>query len=405
MDYKAEITDPNDMASQFARKIALESHNNCPAITVRPHDARNWRGGTGVLWAKHVLEAMLQSHNSIGRSVMLEEMENDGAGGKPQFFTLHGSDRAFSGLGWEVIVMCDHDFWRSGRFPAYICNQIDTKGLTPQNFRLFKAMMEGYGLALQRSGLANITGEIAICPNQITAFCDQNSPSQLIVTWGAAVVGLSHCDRLIDGYLIEPGMDIVGLLENGYRCNGGTWLTRLVLTKWGPSIDAIRNNPEAMDFIEMLTIPSVSYSSFLRVLIGWNPDASLRPPAGRVYGIAHITGGGLAKFQEALPNGIGACLDEMPRPPEVLLQAQRYAAEKMTLSDEAAYRTFHGGCGMMLVCHPDDTSNIIRLAHAHRHVACHVGKTCWSPTKEIRVTSRFRAKLGTKIWPLLPDAK
>ena len=78
MDYKAEITDPNDMASQFARKIALESHNNCPAITVRPHDARNWRGGTGVLWAKHVLEAMLQSHNSIGRSVMLEEMEKSG---------------------------------------------------------------------------------------------------------------------------------------------------------------------------------------------------------------------------------------------------------------------------------------------------------------------------------------
>jgi hypothetical protein len=164
--YRQEIIDPNDRASRFAKEIGFQSHRNCPAVTIIPHQPGNFRGPVGYVWKRHVLEQMLAGAENPAESwVMAEAAENDGAGGKPQFFSLVGTPEVFRGLGWEIITMTADDFARTGRFPAIIVNELNAKRITAENFHLLQATFEGYGEALRQAGLVNITGEIAASGN------------------------------------------------------------------------------------------------------------------------------------------------------------------------------------------------------------------------------------------------
>jgi phosphoribosylaminoimidazole (AIR) synthetase len=350
--YKVEVIDPGDRASRFAKEIGFLSHQNNPAVIIVPHEPNNFRGPVGWLWRKDIQERMGYTENGDGINWdIMEEMENDGAGGKSQFFTLIGTREVFHNLGWEIIAMTADDFARSGRLPIIICNELQAKRITERNFHLVEELFTGYGQALKESNLVNITGEIAIMKHSITAFCDTKVDDQLIVTWGASCVGLASKELLLNPANIKPGMTIVGFEDPGYRCNGGTFFTNLILREFGPEIERIINNPDAMDFVMKLTAPSKSYAKTVCRLVGWNSDGTPGEPLADIKGIAHITGGGLGKFQELLPAGVGAHLDYMPLPAEVLLEAQKMSQKypDLALTDEDCYRTIHGGCGMLLV--------------------------------------------------------
>jgi len=391
-NYKTEVIDPGDRASQLAKEVCFGSHKNCPAVKIIAHQPGNFRGPVGFNWKPHILRAMAEGTEISWE--LLEEIETDGAGGKPQFFALIGTPEVFHGLGWEVICMTADDFARSGRFPAIMNNTVDVKRVTEKNFHLVKALFKGLGEALQVAGLINITGEFAIMKHSVTAFCDTGEDGQLVLNWGASCLGLCHRDKLIDGSKIKPGMPIVGFEEDGYRCNGGTFFTNLILVHWGPEIGKILGNRAALEFARKLTIPSVYYGKTLTRANGWNPDGSATDPIVKMAGIAHITGGGIwAKFGELLPEGVGAKLDKMPRPPEVLLEAQEmswnYPALKLT--DLRAHGTLHGGCGMLVVCETEkDAKTLIEEAAKDGIRARRVGQTIESDTREILIQSRFK---------------
>jgi len=416
--YKEKVINPGDLGSKLAHKICAESYDNNPAVMVVPHLPGNFRGPTGFLWRGHILSDMMkytihregENRGKVKDWTVLEEIENDGAGGKPQFFTLLGEKEAFRGLGWEIITMTADDFARSGRFPAVIVNQMDTKEITDRNFPLFQAVMEGYGEALKSARLVNLTGELAIMKHSITAFCDDGSDEQFILTWGAACVGLAHRDLLIDGSKIRPNMSIIGFSEFGYRCNGGTFFTNLILKKFGPKIEQILKNRQALNFVKDLTVPSQSYAWTISRLLGWDHRARGWPlekiekgPLVRIYGIAHITGGGVwGKFGELLPEGVGARLHSMPAPAPVLREAQDLSWKTDDrLTDWRAYSTLHGGCGMLLVCHPDDAGKIIIEARKDGVFAQIVGKTVEAKNNLITIKSRFRE--GKTLYSIEPE--
>ncbi len=384
--YKKEIVDPGDRASQLAKDICFQSHHNCPAVKIIPHQPDSFRGPVGFIWQKHILKQMAQSN-------MFQEVENDGAGGKTQFPALIGTPEVFQGLGWEIIAMTADDFARTGRFPAVIDNEINIKKITKENFLLFESLMQGYGAALKESGLVNITGETAVMQHSITAFCDTNSDEQLVSTWGASCIGLAHRDLLIDGLKIKPDMPIVGFWEPGYRCNGGTFFTNLIIEKFGPDIKEIIENSEAIRFVKKLCVPSKSYAKTICRLIGWNPDASVDKPLAEIAGIAHITGGGIwNKFGEILPKSVGVNLHSMPQPAEVLLEAQKLSWDTDNrLTDKQAYGTLHGGCGMLIIAEKEsDAEIIIKEAKKDGIQAQIVGETTKSEDSEIVIQSRFK---------------
>jgi phosphoribosylaminoimidazole (AIR) synthetase len=396
--YTREIVDPNDRASQLGRDVCTRSYKNSPAAIIIPHQPGNFRGPVSFLWTQKVLQEMLEGIQLEGVELVnwrvAQSVENDGAGGKPQFFTLIGDRIVFTGLGWEIICMTAEDLSRSGRFPVMIDNVLDVKTVTEENFHLVQALFDGFEEALHIAGLINITGETAIMQNSVTAFCDVHSPKQLIVNWSASCIGLCRRDRLIDGSGIKPGMPIVGFGEDGYRCNGGTLHTKLILAHWGPKIEKVLGDKGALDFVRKLTVHSVYYGKTIARANGWNPDGSAQDPIINMAGIAHITGGGVwKKFGEMLPDGIGAKLDKMPKPPDVLLEAQEisWSHEGLELLDLRAYGTFHGGCGMMIVCATErDAELLIDEAAKDGIRAQRIGETTESLKGEIIIHSQFK---------------
>ncbi len=383
--YQTEVINPGDRASQLGKDVCYSSHGNNGAVRIVAHQPGNFRGPVGFRWQRHILEQMIEG-------AILEEVENDGAGGKPQFFTLVGTPEAMAGLGWEIITMCADDFARSGRLPVIMANDLNVKRITEANFPLVEALFTGYGAALKRAQLVNITGEVAVMKHSITAFCDTGDDEQLVCTWGGTCIGLSHRDMLLDGSQIRPGMHIVGLGEHGYRCNGGTVLTNIVLLRWGPDIRQIMANPDAIQFVHRLTAPSESYAQSVCRILGWQSDGSVGAPLARVAGIAHITGGGVwGKFGELLPDGIGAQLHSMPRPADVLLHAQELSlGTEYEISDWQAYGNFHGGCGMLIIVDPEDSGRLIQELRQDNINAQLVGQTIESADNEVTIKSRFR---------------
>jgi len=393
MDYKKEIIDSGDNISRVAHQINMNSFNNCPAIKVVPHQPGNFRGAVGIRPADHILQQMLLGNMSI-------EIQNDGAGHKPQFFAISNEEEDFMQLAWEVITMTIDDLARTGCFPVSIACDLQAKKITRENVHLAEAMFKGFGDILKQTGIVCTTGESAIMKHSITSFFDYDdlAPDYLLTTMSGTAMGFSHKDALIDGSGIKAGMPIVGFWEPGMRCNGASWMIDLIKEVFigkdcprSKMMARMQKSSEAMEFIRMLTIPSQSYAKLITRLVGWQQDGSLGNSLAGIEGIAHITGGGVvSKLGEILPGKMGAYLDKMPMPCDLLLQAQALSERTgLYLSDERAYETFHGGCGMMVVANSDkDADTIIKEAYKDNVSARVIGETIESGV--ILIKSKFR---------------
>lgn len=396
--YQHQVVMPGDRASRYAKKVCAESYKNCKAVHIVPHDPGNFRGPVGFVWQHALLEEMakyrVDNNGEIQSWRLLEAVENDGAGGKPQFFALVGTKEVLHDLGWEIIEMVAADFARSGRFAAVIDNEMNLQRITDDNFQYFQAVMDGYADHLAQSRLVNITGEIAVMRNSITAFCDAQSDSQLVLTWGASCIGLARKKFLITGGNIRPKMPIVGFWEPGYGCSGGGFLSDVVMRTWGPSAGVVQESQAAREFAAKLCVPTKPLARTVTRIVGWNDDGSEGVPMAKIAGIAHITGGGVwEKLRDILPMNVGAVLDSMPKPAEVLLEAQELSCrhEDLLLTDYDAYGTLHGGCRMLLVCKTTkDAEIVIGEAEKDSIKAQVVGRTVESGINKITIYSRFK---------------
>ncbi|MFA6454944.1 MAG: AIR synthase-related protein [Patescibacteria group bacterium] len=390
-DYFKETIEPGDLVSSLAKKINDASLGNNEILRPIVKKRGSFRGMVCINWSKAVLEMM-------SRDEMYMIPQNDGAGHKPGCFTLLSSPRHFYFLGREIIEMCYEDIVRDGGLPvAMLANQIDFKRITEENLSLIRALLTGYGMALKETMTMNITGENATMKLAITTFCDDGSPEQLILTWTGTALGIGHVDKEIDGSAIEPDMPIVGLNEEGARCNGYTKLITIGTKKWG-KVSSVKLLPTpALHYFEELCRPSVNYSRTITRVHGWLPDGNIKKADVAITGIAHITGGGVwSKLGEILPQGIGAELKYMPEPPTVLQLAQKISyevqgADLTPITDLDAYGDFHGGCGLLVIVKDLEDADLLISEAKKDGVAGHVvGSTTRSNSSEIMIRSRFQ---------------
>lgn len=353
---------------------------------------------------------MCNNFDSLGRRkrhpFLSAVAQNDGLGGKPQFSALINTPEAMRRLGHDLIAMAADDM--RGCLPVRVDNEICAQRITAENLYLFEALMDGYSDACKLAGLVNVTGELAIMCNQIGGFSDRKSDDQLVLTWTASCTGLLYRGYNLALRKVTANMPIVGLIEDGYRCNGGGWLTNLLLAYYG-SLKAVLDNQEAMDFVASLTIPSEIYCKALARAMGWTPKATIGEPKADIRAVAHITGGGLGKLSEALPEDLGAYLDNMPDPPKVLLRAQEMSwsgssvPDDLKLTDEKGYTTLHGGCGMMVVTANDEEARkLIKAVGRYGIKAQVVGQTKFMAggNKKVTVVSRYLLNNGQLIYPV-----
>lgn len=378
--YIEEVVSPGDKASKLARKICVDSFLNSAVVEVIQGDRRGeFRGADDFRWRGYILAGML--HGDYAMTV-----QNDGAGGKTNFTALKGNRTAYKQAGWEIIAMNADDIVRDGGLPVIMTNELNAKRITAKNFHLFVAFMNGYARALRLTRMINFTGETAVMKYSITNPFDVNDSKTIVFTLGGTCIGLTHKGKKINTENVRPGMYIVGLIDPGYRCNGGTKLTEIGLAGSG------NNVYEA--FLRDLTMPSKCYAPLITRVHGWKRDGRITDPIVKIAGIAHITGGGLwKKLSEILPYDVGARLDNMVAAPAVLLVAEylsKHNDKVAPIPALDAYSIFHGGCGMMVICETEeDAGKLVNVANRSSYQARIIGRTTRSKRNEILVKCGF----------------
>ncbi len=212
--------------------------------------------------------AMFEVPAGMRRPVLVSS--TDGVGTKTEIARLLGR---FDTIGQDLVAMCADDVVCHGASPAFFLDYVAVGRLHPERIA---QIVGSIGDACATIGCALIGGETAEHPGvmaddefDMAGFC----------------VGFAERDELIDARLSRPGDVIIGLASSGLHSNGYSLVRKLI-------------GSGQLTLNDELLTPTRLYAPAVLALVG-----ELRDRRQRIGGLAHITGGGLARN---LPRAIGA---------------------------------------------------------------------------------------------------
>ena len=270
---------------------------------------------------------------------------NDGVGTKLKLAIEH--DR-HDGVGVDLVAMCVNDLVVQGAEPLFFLDYFASATLdAPIAERVIAGIAEGCRLA----GCALIGGETAEMPGMY-------APGDYDLAGFS--VGAVERNRLLTGATIAPGDVLLGLASSGVHSNGFSLVRRLAADR-GWRLDRPALFDQDVLLIDALMAPTRIYVRTLLPLL----------QAGRIKGLAHITGGGLLEnVPRVLPAHCHAAIDAAAWPqPRLMafLQAQG-AIEPAEMA-----RTFNCGIGMVVVVAPDEAAEIARALTAAGETVHRIG--------------------------------
>ncbi|RSV18820.1 phosphoribosylformylglycinamidine cyclo-ligase [Sphingomonas sp. ABOLG] len=250
---------------------------------------------------------------------------NDGVGTK---LKLAIDYNRHAGVGIDLVAMCVNDLIVQGAEPLFFLDYYASGKL---DSKVAEQVIASIAEGCQIAGCALIGGETAEMPGMyadgdydLAGFC----------------VGAVERDHVLTGRDIAEGDVMLGLASSGVHSNGFSLVRRLAADKsWKLDRPALFD-PEVL-LIDALMAPTRIYVRSLLPLLR----------AGRVKGLAHITGGGLLEnIPRVLPKGVRAEVNADAWPQSRLmafLQAQG------AIEPEEMARTFNCGIGMVVVAAPE----------------------------------------------------
>ena len=246
---------------------------------------------------------------------------NDGVGTKLKLAIETGRH---AGVGIDLVAMCANDLIVQGAEPLFFLDYFATGKL---DNTVAEAVVASIANGCRQAGCALIGGETAEMPGMyapgdydLAGFC----------------VGAVERGEQLTGDRIAAGDIILGLASSGVHSNGFS-LVRRIVEQEGWRLDRpARFDPEQLLGSALLEPTRIYVKSLL-------PEIR----AGRIAGLAHITGGGLLEnVPRVLRAGLHAHIDAdawpLPR-----LFAQLQAGGKIEPGEMA--RTFNCGIGMVAI--------------------------------------------------------
>ncbi|GAA4014650.1 phosphoribosylformylglycinamidine cyclo-ligase [Sphingomonas swuensis] len=250
---------------------------------------------------------------------------NDGVGTKLKLAIDLGRH---DGVGIDLVAMCANDLVVQGAEPLFFLDYFATGKL---DNGVAEAVVASIAQGCLQAGCALIGGETAEMPGMyapgdydLAGFC----------------VGAVERGQQLTGQEIRPGDQLLGLASSGVHSNGFSLVRKLIEVNGWRLDRPARFAPEHL-LGDLLLEPTRIYVKSLL------PEIR----AGRVRGLAHITGGGLLEnIPRVLPAGCHAVVDAdlWPLPP---LFAWLQAGGQ--IEPEELARTFNCGIGMVVAAAPD----------------------------------------------------
>ncbi len=267
-------------------------------------------------------------------------MSTDGVGTKVLVALEAG---IYDTVGEDLVNHSVNDVLVHGALPLAFLDYIAGAGLATE---VLAGIVEGVARGCRAHGMALAGGETAQMPGLYAA-----GHFDLAGT----IVGVVEEDEALHGDRIRPGDVLLGYEASGLHTNGYTLARRIVFDVMKLGVDA--PFPETGRTVsEVLLAVHRSYA------------AAIRPVLGRVHGLAHITGGGLAgNLVRVLPEGVEAVIEARAWAWPVAYRVMQVAGGVTT--DEMR-EVFNLGLGMIAVAAPGEVGAV-------RDAAAAAGVTTW----------------------------
>ncbi len=241
-------------------------------------------------------------------------------------------------VGADLVNHCINDIAVLSARPLFFLDYIGAEKLEP---RVFDQILRGFTKACRAGGCALIGGETAQMPGMY-----RSGEYDL----AGCIVGVVDRVRMIDGSRIKPGDVILGLPSNGLHTNGYSLARKI--------------------FFEQLRLKPSSRVAGLRLSLGeelLRTHRNYQPllaqvSAGKLKGLAHITGGGLVdNLPRVLPDDCDAVIEiggwKVPAIFQILQERGRVPRDEM-------YQVFNMGIGMVAIVSPNDAAALGKQLHA-----------------------------------------
>ena len=217
----------------------------------------------------------------------------------------------YTTIGQDLVAMCVNDVITCGASPLYFLDYLSTQRLDSNVADIMVGVLRGCEIA----GMQLLGGETA------------EHPRQLHYDMAGFCTGIVDKKDIIDGKSIKPSDRVIGLASSGLHSNGYS-LVNYLLT---------RHHIFYAEHPELLT-PTTIYAPVVKRLLSEMDE---------VYGMAHITGGGIPEnLPRCLPKGLKAHVDwNAWSVPEIFMEIQRQG----NMDELEMRRVFNLGIGYCVI--------------------------------------------------------
>lgn len=265
---------------------------------------------------------------------------DDGTGTKSEIAERCNS---YETLGEDLLAMVADDAICVGAECVSITNTFDVPFVDAE---AIESLTNGLAKACKEQKIVIPGGEIAEVPGA----CNR-------MVWNATAIGVVKKDKFLTGNTVKAGQSIIGLAGRVLRSNGVSLARKICETNFGETWhDTEWKNGKTWGEI-LLTPSKIFHRAVLNSVLGGFEETIKFP----ISGIVHITGGGIpGNVPRILPEGLGAQFNDLHAPHEALIALK----ELGNVEDAEAYRTWHSGTAMMIICASEDVDNICTVLNA-----------------------------------------
>ena len=248
----------------------------------------------------------------------------------------------YTTIGIDLVAMCVNDVICCGAKPLYFLDYISTKKIDDRLDQIMEGIVKGCEIA----EIELLGGETAEHPRakdiDLAGFC----------------TGIVEENEVIDGSIIKPGDQIIGIESSGLHSNGYSLINDML---WRHKL-SYRDSHIGKGTPELLT-PTTIYAPLIEYLLNEVP----------ILGMAHITGGGIPEnLPRCLPEGITAHIDYNSWPLPKIFHKVMMAGE---IIEEEMKNVFNLGIGYCLVVPAETAVDTQLIIDGHGLKSWIIGET------------------------------
>jgi phosphoribosylformylglycinamidine cyclo-ligase len=251
-------------------------------------------------------------------------------------------------VGIDLVAMCVNDIVVQGAAPLFLLDYIAMGRL---DVNKCVEIVKGISAGCIEANCSLIGGETAEMPG----FYSEGE-----YDLAGFVTGIVDNDQLLDGSEIAFGHQLIGISSTGLHSNGYSLARKIFFEQLKMKVTDYVDDFGKTLGEELLTPTRIYVKTVSNLSRGF-----------RIYGIAHITGGGLT---DNLPRIVPSqCKIVIKTSSWESLPVFHYLKKAGDISDEDMLRTFNNGLGLIIVVSGDDLNEALQRLKGMGETAYHIG--------------------------------